>query len=73
MTTADIEEIKSLLGRRDGWIEHYQRVELQISSQMGQFHRRVQELEHRNRELGGGKKAIARSVKRRVNRLLGRV
>jgi len=73
MTTADIEEIKSLLGRRDGWIEHYQRVELQISSQMGQFHRRVQELEDRNRELGGGKKAIARSVKRRVNRLLGRV
>jgi Rps23 Pro-64 3,4-dihydroxylase Tpa1-like proline 4-hydroxylase len=73
VTTADVEEIKSLLAQRDGWIEHYQRVELQVSSQMGEFHQRVRELEDRNREVGGVKKAIARSVRRRVNRLLRRV
>lgn len=73
VTTADVEEIKSLLSQRDGWIEHYHRVELQVSAQMGDYQQRVRELEDRNRELGGVKQAIARSVKRRVNRLLRRV
>jgi Rps23 Pro-64 3,4-dihydroxylase Tpa1-like proline 4-hydroxylase len=73
VTAADVEEIKSLLAQRDGWIEHYQRVELQVSAQMGKFHQRVRQLEDRNREVGGVKEAIARSVRRRVNRLLGRI
>jgi Rps23 Pro-64 3,4-dihydroxylase Tpa1-like proline 4-hydroxylase len=73
VTTADVEEIRSLLAQRDGWIEHYQRVELKVSSQMGEFHQRVRELEDRSREVGGVKEAIARSVNRRLNRLLRRV
>ena len=64
VTAADVEEIKSLLAQRDGWIEHYHHVELQVSSQMGEFHQRVRELEGRS---------IGRSVRRRLNRLLGRV
>ncbi|HEY1454140.1 MAG TPA: 2OG-Fe(II) oxygenase [Roseiarcus sp.] len=72
LTAADVEEIKRLLAQRDGWIEHYQRVELQVSSQMGEFHQRIRQLEDQCRELGGEKKSIARSVRRRVNRLLGR-
>jgi hypothetical protein len=47
ITTADIEQIKTLLGQRDGWIEHYQGVELRVSAQAGEFQRRIRELEDR--------------------------
>jgi Rps23 Pro-64 3,4-dihydroxylase Tpa1-like proline 4-hydroxylase len=72
VTAADVEELKSLLSQRDGWIEHYHRVELRVSSQMREFRQRNRELEDRLREVAGVKKAIARSVRRRWNRLLGR-
>ena len=73
LTAADVEEVKDLLVQRDGWIEHYHRVELQVSAQMGDFHQRIRELEDRLREVAGVKKAIARSAGRRLDRLLGRV
>jgi Rps23 Pro-64 3,4-dihydroxylase Tpa1-like proline 4-hydroxylase len=72
VTPADVEEIKSLLAQRDAWIEHYHRVELRVSGQMGEFHQRIRELEDRLREVAGVKNAIARSLRKRMNRLVGR-
>jgi Rps23 Pro-64 3,4-dihydroxylase Tpa1-like proline 4-hydroxylase len=71
LTAADVEEVKALLAQRDGWIEHYHGVELRVSAQMGEFRQRIRELEDRlNKD--GGKKSIGRSVRKRMNRLLGR-
>jgi Rps23 Pro-64 3,4-dihydroxylase Tpa1-like proline 4-hydroxylase len=72
VTTADVEELKSLLAQRDGWIEHYHRIELRVSSQMGEFQQRIRELEDRCKEVGAVK-GIRRSFRRRLNRLLRRV
>jgi 2OG-Fe(II) oxygenase superfamily len=71
LTKADVDEIKSLLVQRDGWIEHYHGVELRVSSQMAELHQRIRDLDDRLR--GGVKKAIGRSVSRRWNRWLRRV
>ena len=72
ITTADVEQLKSLLAQRDGWIEHYHRVELRVSSQMGEFHQRIRELDARYQEVRGVKNAIARSLRKRLDRLLTR-
>jgi Rps23 Pro-64 3,4-dihydroxylase Tpa1-like proline 4-hydroxylase len=72
VTTADVEEVKSLLAQRDAWIEHYHGVELRVSAQMGEFQQRIRELEDRLREVGGVKNAIARNLRKRMNRLVGR-
>jgi Rps23 Pro-64 3,4-dihydroxylase Tpa1-like proline 4-hydroxylase len=55
VTAEDVEELKELLAERDGWIEHYQHVELQVSAQMGAFHQKIRELENRFREADGAK------------------
>ena len=70
ITTADVEQLKSLLAQRDGWIEHYHRVELRVSSQMGEFHQRIRELDARYQEVRGVRNAIARSLRKRLDRLL---
>lgn len=72
VTTADVEQLKNLLAQRDGWIEHYHRVELRVSAQMGEFQQRNRELEDRCREAGGVKQAISRNFNKRLNRLLKR-
>jgi Rps23 Pro-64 3,4-dihydroxylase Tpa1-like proline 4-hydroxylase len=41
----DMRIIRSLLVRRDSWIEHYQKAELRTSGQMGELYQRIRQLE----------------------------
>jgi Rps23 Pro-64 3,4-dihydroxylase Tpa1-like proline 4-hydroxylase len=45
LTRADIDEITSLLGQRDDWIQHYQMTEIRTSAESGALRERIASLE----------------------------
>jgi hypothetical protein len=45
LTAEDVQELRSLLTRRDSWIEHYQNAELRSSGQIGALNQRIRHLE----------------------------
>ncbi len=73
LSEADYAELRNLLDRRDSWIGHYQRTELKVSAQMGEFHERLGQLQwlqaelqkHRERALGGVIKTMLGSLRDR--------
>jgi Rps23 Pro-64 3,4-dihydroxylase Tpa1-like proline 4-hydroxylase len=62
LTAEDISEMKSLLTRRDGWLEHYQNAELKMSALCGQLEERI-----RQRQRGVGA-TLARNLRRLLRR-----